>query len=77
MFEEVGGTDALLFQLFVLEYDKNCSSPKNKGVAYISYLDSIPFSSVPRCVTSSENRIASTLACAVYAHTVALLGTGK
>lgn len=48
----------MIFMMWVVEYDKNCPSPNN-GIAYISYLDSVPHSSISRCATSSENRIAS------------------
>ena len=42
LFQTIDGIDTLLFCLYVQEFDNSCPEP-NKGVVYISYLDSVDY----------------------------------
>jgi hypothetical protein len=46
MFQNIDGVDVLLFAMYIQEYDETCPAP-NKRTAYLAYLDSVKFFSVP------------------------------
>lgn len=49
LIEQVDGCDVIVFKMCAYEYDTSCALP-NAGMVYISFLDSLPYSSMTRCV---------------------------